>query len=421
MLAAIKRAAKIADCEVAGLLWSCAYFFFLLSSYYVLRPLRDALAIAGNVATLPWLYMGTLGAMLVSNPLFAALVSRFPRRRFIPIVYVFFILNLLGFYFLLEGRPLERSVHVARVFFVWTSVFNLFAVSIFWGFMADLYRPEQGARLFGFIGVGGTLGAMAGAGLTARLAVPLGPIRLLLVAALLLGAALGCVAKLVKMFGVDGELRSPRAPGLSQFGVLGALGRAFASRYLLGICLFMLLYTMSSTFVYFEQARIVSAAVKDSARRTALFATIDLWVNGLGLVLQVFFTARIIRALGVAATLAVLPVLTLVGFAWLGFLPVLSTVVAFQVLRRGLEYGAARPARELLFTVLAREDKYKTKSFIDTFVYRGGDSVGAWTFSLLSRSLGAPAAVYFGISLCVAWAVLAIALGRRQAQLARSH
>lgn len=398
---------KLEPQERAAVGWSCVYFFFLLSSYYVLRPLRDAMGIAGNVKTLPWLFMGTLAGMLVAQPLFQALVSRWPRRRFIPIVYRFFALNLIFFFVLLRGSSLAANVTVARVFFIWTSVFNLFAVSVFWGFMADLYRPEQGKRLFGLIGVGGTLGAMAGAALTAALAKPLGPVNLILVAAALLELAVFAMRRVANVVALD--VQHPQ--GLHKRGMLEAIGVVFASPYLLGICLYMLLYTFTSTFVYFEQARIIAASVKDDAARTALFARMDLCVNLLALVAQTLLTARLMRGLGVAATLALLPAFSLLGFAGLGVRPTLAVLVVFQVLRRAIDYAAARPAREVLFTVVEREDKYKAKSFIDTVVYRSGDAFAAWAFAFVAGGLVAP------LVACAAWVGLSVYLGRREAVL----
>jgi AAA family ATP:ADP antiporter len=426
--------------EGPALLWAGAYFFCLLSSYYVIRPVRDALGVSGGVENLAWLYMGTLGGTLAANPVFSAVVSRWPRRVFIPVVYRFLILNLLVFYALLTGLPEAPRALAARVFFVWVSVFNLFAVSVFWGFMADMFRSDQGKRLFGFIGMGGTLGAVAGAALTTSLAEAIGPMNLLLVSAALLEAAVRCVRRLVRHFGVDAPGSPAGAPAAEAappppgpppprdaaegappgHGALSGIRLVARSPYLLAICLFLFFYTVSSTFLYFEQARIVGEAVKGSAERTAFFARIDLYVNLLTVVTQCFFTGRIIAAIGVGGALCVLPVLTMGGLAALGASPTAGVLVVLQTVRRAAEFAVIRPAREVLFTVVTREEKYASKNLIDTFVYRGGDLIGAWTDRLLALlSVGAPGRAGLFLPLAAAWVLVAVFLGRRQGAMAR--
>jgi AAA family ATP:ADP antiporter len=402
--------------EGTAVLWSCAYFFFLLSSYYVIRPLRDAMGVAGSDQTLTWLYMGTLLGTLIANPVFSALVSRYPRRVFLPVVYHFLVLCLVTFWALLRFLPPEPAKAVAGVFFVWVSVFNLFAVSVFWGFMADLFRSDQGKRLFGFIGVGGTIGAIAGAALTASLAKPLGPMNLILGAALILEAAVFCMRRLVGFFPADEsrEVRPSRAEG-----VLAGIRLVATSPYLLGICLFLMLYSISSTFLYFEQARIVRAAFTDTAAKAAYFARIDLLVNLLTAATQIFLTGRILNRLGVTTGLAALPVVTAAALAAIAAAPTTATNLVVQVFRKSTEYAVVRPSREVLYTVTTREEKYASKSLIDTFVYRGGDAIGAWTDQLL-KSLNVGMAALAGVFVPVAavWVVLAAFLGRRQRALA---
>jgi ATP:ADP antiporter, AAA family len=391
--------------------WSCAYHFLLFAAYYTVRPLRDAMGLRGNVKTLPWLFAGTLAGIVVLTPLFAALVERLPRRRFVPIVYHFFAANLVVFFVVLHGAP---STTAARLFFIWTSVFNLFAISIFWGFMADRFDRAAAARRFGVIALGGTLGAMAGAAVTSLLAEPLGATNLTLVAALLLEASVLCFYRVA----AGSELRNhdsdiPRKP-VWHFAV--ALAR---SPYLLALAGYMLIYTVTSTFAYFEQARLVQAAVHGDAARAALFARMDLAVNLASVVLQASLTALLLRRAGVTATLLVLPAVTIIGFAVVALRPSLMTIVGFQVARRTADYFAARPARELCFVVVNREEKYAAKSFIDTFIYRGGDALAAGAFGLV----GVVAPVV-ALPLCAAWMVVAIflgrGLGRRQRQLATS-
>jgi AAA family ATP:ADP antiporter len=405
--------------EGAAALWSFAYFFFLLSSYYVIRPLRDTMGAAGTDERLTWLYMGTLVGTLVANPVFSALVSRYPRRVFLPVVYHFLALCLVSFWALLRFLAPERAGTIASVFFVWASVFNLFAVSVFWGFMADLFRSEQGKRLFGFIGAGGTIGAIAGAALTASLATPLGPVNLVLVAALILEAAVFCMTRLVRHFRVDetgsgaGEGRPPGG------GVLAGIRLVSTSPYLLGICLFLLFYSISSTFLYFEQTRIVRATFTEAAGRTAYYATIDVWTNIVTGLTQVFLTGKLLRRVGVGTGLAALPVVTAGALAAVAAAPTAATMMLVQILRRSTEFAVVRPSREVLYTVTSREEKYASKSLIDTFVYRGGDAIGAWTDRLL-RALSIGMATLAGIFLPIAaiWVALAVFLGRRQRALA---
>jgi AAA family ATP:ADP antiporter len=409
MVAALRRFVDVRPGEGRAVAYAFAYFFCILSSYYVLRPLREAMGIVGNVKDLSRLFLVTLAATLVCTPLLAALVSRFPRRRFVPIVYRFFALNLVAFYGLLHGA----SVHpdVARAFFVWTSIFNLFALSVFWGLMADLFRREQSVRLFGLIGTGGTLGAMAGAFATAALAERVGIASLVLVSAVLLEVAVRCVQRLVATFGdTAGAARVAPERGLAEGGVWRWVLEIPRSPYLVGIIGYMLLFTLTSTFVYFEQARIVKAAVASTGARTALFAKMDLAVNVLSLVVQGLLVGPLLRRFGVGVVLALLPIVTVVGFVAIGSSPTLAVLVVFQVLRRAADYGLAKPSREVLFTVLPRESKYKAKGFIDTFVYRTGDAMGALADGALAKSLASILVVC--VPVCLAWAAVALFLGR---------
>jgi AAA family ATP:ADP antiporter len=425
--ALLARAVELREGEGPALGWASAYFFLLLASYYVIRPLRDEFGVRGSENALSWLFVGTLLGTAALNPLFSELVTRLTRKVFVPVVYRVLLGTLVLFWALLSFAPETWRLPVAQAFFIWASVFNLFAVSVFWGFLADLFRPEQGKRLFGFVAVGGTLGAAAGAALTAALAGPLGPTNLILLAALLLEGAVFCVRGLVRHFHVDDTSRAA-APGAEPEGVppgsgaLSGLATVSRSTYLLGISLFLLLFTVSSTFLYFEQARIVKATFADSAARTAWFARIDLWVNLLTAATQLFLSGRIVRALGVGGTLVALPVLTLAGFAALAVSPTAGVLALVMVTRRAGNFALFRPAREVLFTVLPREEKYAAKSFVDTFVYRFGDVVGAFADKGL-RALGAVGATLAGLflPLAVVWALLSAWLGRRQTLLAEAR
>jgi AAA family ATP:ADP antiporter len=402
--------------ERRALALAWAYFFFLLAGYYIIRPLREQMGVAGGVRNLAWLYTGSLTAMLLLHAPFAALVARVPRRRFLAVSYRFFIVNLIGFFLVLRMTPPAYEVWVGRVFFVWTSVFNLFVISLFWAVTVDVFTPEQGKRLFGIIAVGGTLGGAAGAGLTALLAKPLGPVQLLLLSAALLELALRCALALTRdaPTPAGGERRPvPEAP--IGGGTLAGIAAVFRSPYLLGICAYLLLYTLGSTVLYFDQARLAAGHFSDAAARTGFFARLDFGVNVLAALTQVFLTAGVLRALGVALTLTILPVLSLARFAVLGLMPPLGVFVVFQVLRRATEFAIGKPAREVLFTVVSREDKYKAKNFVDTFVYRAGDQVAAWSYTgLAAAGLGMTAISWVMVPMAAGWAAIAYWLGRRQ-------
>ena len=406
--------------EIKALAWSWLYILAVFASYYVIRPIRDEIGIAGGLENLPWLFTGTLLGMLAVNPPFAALVAKLPRARFISITYRFFIANLVLFFLLLKGAGAEQSIWVGRVFFIWTSIFNLFVVSVFWALMVDLFNAEQGKRLFGFISAGATLGGIMGSSLTAALAQYIPPVYLLLASAALLEVAVFSVRRLSRLS--EALTRDPAARGEKAViggGVLAGIAHAFKSPYLLGIAVYMLLYSITSTFLYFEQAAIVAHGFADRAARTAFFARIDLIVNVLTLASQIFLTERTLRALGVALTLTLVPALTAIGFGALAAAPTLVILVTFQVLRRAGNFAFARPTREVLFTVVPREDKYKTKNFIDTAVYRTGDQVGAWSYALFSfLGLGLTATALAAVPLSVAWLVNGWWLGRKQEALA---
>ncbi len=422
---AVRRVVDVRPDETRAMLMSFAYFFFVLSGYFILRPIRDAVAAASGVSQLPWLFAGTLAAMLVCNPMFSALVVKFPVRKFIAITYHFFIANLFGFYVVMRVfAPAEGSVGdvwTGRAFFVWTSVFNLFVVSVFWCFMADIFRSGQGKRLFGFIGVGGTLGAIAGSGLTAEMAPRIGVVNLLLVSAALLELAV----VMVVLFPVHG-LGGVTAVDSDQFdrapiggSMWGGFTSVMKSPYLAGIAVFLILYTVGNTFLYAEQTDIVGRFYAGRAARTAVLAQIDLLGQTLTVLIQMFLTGRVIRWIGLTATLAVLPVLTMVGFGALGTVPVFATLAAFIVLRRASNFALTNPAMEVLFTVVPREDKYKAKAFIETFVYRGGDQVAVWTYAgLTALGLGLAGIAFAAIPMAAVWLMLGLWLGRRQAELA---
>jgi AAA family ATP:ADP antiporter len=393
--------------EVRALLWSFAYFFCLLAAYYILRPLRDEMGVAGGVRNLQWLFTATFVTMLAAVPLYGWLVARLPRRRFIPLVYHFFAANLAIFWLALAA-DYERQT-VARVFYVWISVFVLFAVSVFWSFMADLYRPEQAKRLYGFIAAGGSAGALTGPALTVVLVERIGATNLLLLALALLEVAVLCATRL--------EVRDdvPRKEENIGGGVLDGLAMVLRSPYIAGILLWVSLLSIAATFLYFEQAEIVARTSDDPAVRTRIFATVDLAVGLLTLAVQLFATGRLLARFGVGPALALLPLVFAAGFALLAASPVLLVVIAFQALQRTANFAISNPAREALFTVVGRDEKYKAKNVIDVVAVRGADAVGGWFLTGL-RALGMEirGVAIVAIALAAGVFVLSVALGRVQ-------
>ncbi|HEY1690601.1 MAG TPA: MFS transporter [Polyangiaceae bacterium] len=390
--------------ERATVAWSFGLFFCVFASWYLLRPLRDAMAVVGEAREVPRLFLLTLGLTLLLAPFVSAAVSRLPRRRFVSLAYRFLAATLVGFFFVLR-RP-DVAPGAARAFFVWASVFNLLAITLGWSLMADVFSRAQGIRLFALIGGGGSLGALLGSLLTALLVERTGAAATLLPAALLLECAVACVNGVAR----SAPAAAPRDDTVPTGGTLRWLATAVRDPFLLAICAYLVLFTFSSTFLYLEQARIVKAAIPTTAGRAALFARMDLAVNAATLLLQVFVVGRTLRHVGIATALAVLPVFTFGCFVALRVAPVLAVLVVCQVARRTLDFAVTKPAREVLFTVVRPEDKYKAKSFVDTFVYRSGDALGAVSF----EGAGGPVLVGAMAVLCVAWLLLGVSLGRAQ-------
>jgi AAA family ATP:ADP antiporter len=423
----LRRVVDVRAGELRALLASFTLFFFLLSSYFVLRPMRDEVAASSGVNGLTWLFAATLAGTLVFNPMFSALVVRFPVRKFIPISYQFFVANMLIFYAVLrymsaaEGSTVD--VWAGRAFFIWTTVFALFNTSIFWCLMADTFRSDEAKRLFGFIGVGGTLGSIAGSGATAALAQRVGTMNLLIVSAVLLEIGVVVVMRFPQrgVIAPEERVRSKRDQDRELIGgsVWAGFTHVVRSPYLLGICGFMVLFTVGSTFLYFAQSDLVGREFADKASRTAVLAKLELSVQTLTVITQIFFTGRIIRWLGLGLALALLPIISILGFGGLALLPAFGTVAVFTVLRRGGNFAITNPAMEVLFTVVRREDKYKAKNVIETFVYRGGDQIGAWAYKgLTGLGLGLVGISSVAVPLSMIWLGLGLWLGKRQAQLA---
>lgn len=370
-----------------------AYFFILLGGYFMLRPLRGTVA-AYNSDVLHWLYTATFITMLVMVPVFGFLVSRFRRGQFIPAIYLFFSANLVFFIFTFDGA--DTPIFIQRIFYVWLSVFNLFVVSIFWSFMADIFRPGQAQRLFGFIMAGGSLGAIIGPRLTAGLAVEGGEHGVMTIALVCLLAAT-LLAVILGRFELQAKQQNSEKIGGSVWE--GAV-RVFKSKYLLFACLMMLLHNLTSTFLYNGLAVLVDEKIVGFNERTVFFAYIDHAVQIIAFTLQFFITSRLIKSLGMPRTLVGVPLFLAAGFVLLGSTMGLVLFAAVQVLQRSMNYGILGPAKEMLFTVVDRETKYKSKNFIDTAVYRGSDVTASWIFKGLTStglSLGHLALAYLPI------------------------
>jgi ATP:ADP antiporter, AAA family len=415
--------------ELSSLIWSFLYFFSLLCSYYILRPIRDEMGIAGGVENLQWLFTGTFFMMLAAVPLFGWIASRYPRKRFIPCVYYFFIANLLLFFFLFKTDL--THAHVARAFFIWVSVYNLFVVSVFWSVMADIYSDSQAKRLFGFIAAGGTTGAIVGPALTGNLVLFLGPTNLLPISAILLLVSVVCLRRLIPrkqeststVPGSYPETQTNEAEGSDERPMGGSMVAAFrlvlSSPYLMAICLLVVLFTTLATFLYFQQAQIVRDSFDEPSHRTAVFAARDFAVNILTVTIQVLLTGRIVKIIGLSWSLALIPVFVGLGFLVLGLAPLIIVVVIVEVVRRAGNYAITGPSREMLFTVLNKEEKYKAKNFIDTAIYRGGDAVSAWVYAGLSGlGLSLSAIAFVAVPLSGIWATVAYILGNKREELA---
>jgi AAA family ATP:ADP antiporter len=399
--------------EFVPVAWSFLYFFCLLCGYYILRPVRDEMAIEGGVQHLPWMMTATFATLLLVTPLFGYLSARSLRRRLLLSVYGFFGANLVAFFLVMESHVAPHWV--ARIFFVWLSVFNLFVVSIFWSFMADLFSPAQGARLFAVIAAGGSTGAMVGPLLTGALTYLVPIPSLMLISAGFLGCCALCIRRL------DRWSRAHRPePGLPSEepiggGIWAGIRLTLASPYLLGICLYLLFLTTTATFLYLEQAKLVSEQIGSAASRTRFFATVDLAVNVIAFLTQLFITGPMVGRFGLAAALIALPFASVVGFVVVGSFPLLVCFALFTIVRRVGEYAVAKPAREVLFTVLSREEKYKAKNFIDTAVSRGGDAATGWIVNGV-KALGATAgqiAWVLALLACI-WAWLGWGLAKQE-------
>jgi len=404
--------------ELGGLLWGTTYGFLIMFSYYILRAVRDEIS-AADRGNLQYLWTAVFVVMVLAVPMYSWMASRWSRGVFVPLANRFFILCLVGFWLCLVGLPDDARPWIDRVFYVWSSVFALFVVTIFWGFMADCFDSSQGKRLFAFIAVGSSIGGMVGSSVTAALAAWVPTFSLLLIACVPLELASWCAGVLHRRFATGNVRTAGESLKAIQGSAWSGMKVVFASPYLLGIAAFILLMTFVSTILYFQQAFLTPEAFTDRGVRTAFFAKIDLAGNILTVLLQVYVTARIVKWLGVGLALALVPIAMTLGFLALGLYPTLAVLVVVQVIYRAGRYGVTKPAREMLWTVVTREQKYKSKPFLDAAIYRGGDLVSGWIYAGLAAiglSVGVIALV--AAPAAALWFMLGLNLGRREKVLA---
>jgi ATP:ADP antiporter, AAA family len=417
----LRRLVVLQPGEAPALLASFATLLCMFASYTILRPVRDALGITSGLDKIPYLFWGVFVVILALQPVYGWLTSRFPRTVFLPWVYAFFAANLIAFY--IWFRVADDHTWIARSYFVWVSVFNLFVVAAFWSLMADVFNREQAGRLFGFIWAGASTGGLIGPAIDNRFAVPLGAINLLPISAALLVLSLVFMRMVIQWQRRQGAaLQASAAPGTPgpEDALGGSVWAAFTqvvrSPYLLGIAVFVLLMTWVSTFLYLEQQAFVAKAFHSADERTRFFGGIDFWVQAASLTIQLLLFGRLFKWFGLRAVLASVPVIMTVGYAVFALAPGFMLLVVVYAVRRVADYALTRPCRDALFTVVSREEKYKAKSLIDTFVYRGGDALSGSLYKALTGGLGAgPAAIgWLGALISAVWTVLALALGKAQ-------
>jgi AAA family ATP:ADP antiporter len=407
------RALHVRDEDLAPTTGGFVLFFLLFAGYFMLRPVRETMGIAGGVDQLQWLFTGTFAAMLLAMPLFGWLATRVSRRAILPWAYAFFALNLV--LFAIAFAWVASDIWFARAFYIWLSVFNFIVVSLAWSLCADLLAVAQAKRVFGLLAAGASLGGLTGPLLSLLLVEHVGHVGLILIAALFLIAAIVAARVLLRWRErnpVAGDEAKARAQPLGG-GLLDGALLVLRSRYLLGIAAFVLLLASVTTFLYFEQARLVAQAYPQRTDQTKVFSIIDIVVQSLAILTQLFFTGRVAQRLGVIVLLTAVPLVMAGGFLWLAFTPTFAVLAIVMVVRRAGEYAFVRPGREMLFTVVAPEAKYKAKNFLDTVVYRGGDALSAWLKALIDMLSQFPAiAAIGGAAIALLWAYIGRALAR---------
>lgn len=422
----VSRILGIERDELVAVAWSFVYFFCIMSAYFMLRSVRETMAIISGVQNIPWLFTGTFVLMMLATPVFGWVTSRFPRRVFLPWVYYFFVLNILIF-FLVFTYAQEKNLSllwISRAFFVWLSVFNLFVVSVFWSFMADIYTKQQSRRLFGVITAGGSAGALVGPLLTSVLVVPIGFKNLLPISAVLLGFGVYCIYRLRHWV----RQRDQVDPSVSSADSEQPLGGAawaglkfvLEQRYFSAIAIALLCANFLGGALYIYMAQLVSITFEGADRQTQVFAFMDAAINALSFLGQLLIVKHSVQKLGIGWTLSLLPLLSIVGFVLLALSPTFAVIAAFQILRRSLTFGFSKPTSDMLYSVVSPEAKYKAKNFIDTTIYRGWDVVSSWTVRAMS-GLGLSGVSLVCVPISVIWMLIVLWIGgeykRRDAAL----
>ncbi len=414
----VSRTLGIEPGEFVAVAWSFTYFFCILSSYYMLRSVRETMAIVSGVRNIPWLFTGTFVLMLIVTPIFGWITSKYPRRVFLPWIYYFFIANILLFYgvFTYAQSNGFDQVWISRAFFVWLSVFNLFVVSVFWSFMADIYSRKQSRRLFGVISAGGSTGALVGPIVTSLLVTRIGFQNLLPISAAILMLAVYCVFKLRSWVRQQNEAREVGQAAATQPAVIGGSAWAGAKMvlttpYFAAIAFALACANFLGGATYMYMAELVSITFDGTDRQTQVFAIMDAMINALSFVGQLLLVKHSVRKLGVGGTLALLPVISVVGFTLLAINPTFIIIAGLQVLRRSLGFGFSKPTNDMLFAVVSKEAKYKAKNFIDTAVYRGWDVVSTWTIRSIS-GIGLSGIALLCVPIAVIWSIAVLWIGK---------
>jgi AAA family ATP:ADP antiporter len=422
----LQRTFRIRPEEVRPVLLSGLLFYTLMTSYNILKPIRDTMGLAGGVRDLENLFLFTLGAMALLAPAVGFLVRQFDREKFIPLAYRFCALNLVVFFLVLRLSDEDSLLMIGRVFYVWVSVFNLFVLSLFWAFMADGFGYRRSRRVFGLIAIGGTLGSMLGSGVTRLFIGLLGEANLILLSIVFLEGSVWLIRYLSPRFRAAGfhqeDQNGPPGTASTGSGPLAGISLVFRSSFLGGIGGYIFLYTFIGTLLYFLRSDVIDILIPTRDARTAMFADIYFWTNTLTLAGQLFVTGRFLNRFGAGAALVFLPLAIAAGAALLVATPTLGVLVIFEITRRAGNYTLVKPARETLFTLVDRDVRYKAKNFIDTFIYRGGDAAGALTFKLFGiLGVGLTGTALVTVPLSLIWGGVGFYLGRRQKQLAATE
>ena len=409
----LKSASMVKEQEVRAVIFSFLFVVLLMSAYYILRPVRDSMASDWTDAEVSWLWTMNFFISTAIVALYGIMVSKFRFRLLVPAMYGIFAASFIIFYIL--GSISEDRTLIDKTFYVWVSVFSLFNISIFWSFMSELFSKEQSGRLFGIIAVGASVGGLIGPFITAFFSVSLGTDKLMLIASMMLLIPIPIIFHLQSLKVKD--LNNEKLDSVTINQSIGGNPFAgfkifFSNPYLLSIGLFIFLYTGISSFVYFELKNLLSDFSRPE--RSVIWAQMDLAVNILAISTGLFATGRIVTKFGMPATIAMVPVMICIGLLVLAISPLLGVVVMLQIIRRSGNYAVTRPAREMLFTLVDQETRFKAKPVIDIVAYRGGDMLMAWLFTGLTQGLGLGLAAVAGVGAGIAalWSLVGIYLGR---------